>query len=188
MSLLGFSLADELGAEEDTLDPVNNISKLLTAICSAGVQPVEDCLRQLLTQRSLDTAVGAQLDVIAKLVGLTRAGLDDDTLRRYCRAIISAHRSKGTIEDLLKVVDLVIFEDDAHYLVLPQPIATVQIRVEDIAITEDLAATTFTFLAKTAAAGVRVMLDFGVSDPTTWFRFDSGPGYDVGHFIGRIDH
>lgn len=177
-----------LGRLPEQFKALTNIQLVISALCTAGVQPIESCLRQLLTQRSLDTAVGAQLDSIGLVVGQSRDGHDDETYRRFLRATISAHRSKGTIEDLIRVIDLVIFDDAAHYAIVPQTIATVVIRVEDIAIAADLANVAFVFMARTAATGMRVMLEYGISAPEFWFRFNSGPGFNQGHLIGRIDH
>jgi len=196
MTTLAFLLAslfDEDDApvtsgEDPSLYFNTNIAKLLIAICGSAVQPIEDCLRQLLDQRSLETAIGAQLDAIGVIVGQPRIGLDDDTYRRYLRATIATHRSRGTVEDLLRVISLVIFDDDAHYAVLPQPVATVLVRVLDIALTDALAQIAYTFLARSAATGIRIMLEFGESPPAQWFTFDTGPGFNQGHLIGRIDH
>jgi hypothetical protein len=173
--------------ENDAAVGANNISLLLAALCSAGVQPIENTLQQVLTQRTLDTAIGAQLDVIGKIVGQLRGGLDDDTYRQYLRAAITANNSGGTVADLIRVLDLVLLDQDAVFVVMPQPVATVHVLVDDVAITTELANTAFLFLARAAAAGVRVMLDYGTSPSAEWFRFDSGPGYDQGHFIGRIE-
>jgi hypothetical protein len=185
MPALGFPLAGPLGGG---LDPRSNITKLITAICQGGIQPLENCLRQLLTQRSLETAIGAQLDVIGALVNQERNGLDDETYRRYCRATISAQHSNGTVEDLIKVISLVVFDDSATYQVLPQGNATVIVRVPDLAISEALAGVVLSFLARTAGTGIRVIFEFGLVPGPQRFRFDSGPGFDVGHFAGRIEH
>lgn len=188
-SILAFVLAMPLGGgddDEDVVPILNNISRLLTAICTAGVQPVEDCLRQLLDQRSLDTAIGAQLDIIGKLVGQPRNGLDDDTYRRYCRATVAAHRSHGAVENILNVASLVVFDDAATYTLVQQQVATVELRIEGIAVTDALAAIVFTFVRTAAAVGVRIMVTYGLSPPAEWFRFDSGPGFNQGKLVGRI--
>lgn len=177
-----FTPAPQVG---ETVDPDSNIVKLLTAICSAGFQPVENMMQQLLLQRTVDNAVGTQLDVVGRLVGQDRNGLDDDTFRRYCRANISAHRSKGTVEDLLRVIDLVIFDTAASYKVVQSSPATVVVRVAGLGITDALATVTFVFLRRTASSGVRLILEYG--NVTPLFTLDLGPGLDVGHLAGAID-
>lgn len=168
-------------------DELNNISKFLTAICQTGVQPLVDCLNQLYAQRSISTAVGANLDVIGRIVGQPRNGLDDDTYRRYCRANIFAHRSRGTAEDLLRVADLIVFEDAATYDIQPGGVATVVVTIEGFAVTDDLARVVFTFLQRSASIGIRVLLQY-VNQLTPVFQFDAGPGLDVGHLATVIDH
>ncbi len=169
-----------------TTDPNSNIVKLLTAVCSAGFQPLEDTMQQVFLQRTIDNSVGTQLDAIGKLVGQPRNGLADDDYRRYCRAGISANRSKGTVEDLLKVIDLVIFDDSATYVVTPSSPATVTIAITELGITDDLANVAFIFMRRSAATGVRVILEYG--NVTPLFTFDLGPGLDTGHLAGVIDH
>lgn len=167
-------------------DPNSNIVKFLTAICSAGFQPAEDMLQQLLLQRAVDNSVGAQLDVLGKLIGQARNGLDDDTYRRYCRANISAHRSKGTVEDLLRVINLVIFDPLASYEIVQSSPATVVVTIVGLGITDALATVSFTFLRRTASSGVRLILEYGNVSPV--FTLDIGPGLDVGQLAGAIDH
>lgn len=160
-----------------------NIEKLLSAI-NVSVQDLENAAQQVLLQRTIDNAVGAQLDAIGVIVGEARAGLDDETYRRRVRARISVHRSKGTVDDLIRVTDLVVFDDDATIRVQQTPVATVIIHVEGAIVSDELADTTlFSFLTATAAAGVRVVLHSRSVDPDTVFRFDgAGPGLDEGFF------
>lgn len=61
-----------------------------------GVQDVEDVGWQLLTERWLATAIGAQLDRLGKIVDLARHGWDDETYRALLRAQILVLRSEGT--------------------------------------------------------------------------------------------
>lgn len=183
MGALTLPLAGPLGGDPedvDALDAPNNISKFLVAVCAAAVQPLEDCLQQLLLQRALDTAIGAQLDVIGDLVGEPRNGLDDDDFRRFCRAAIATHRSRGTTEDLLRILDLVIFNSSAQYVVQFAGTGTVSIDVDNIEVSHSLAAIATSFMARSVSAAVRVVVRTGATPPAGWFRFDSGPGFDTG--------
>lgn len=166
-------------------DATNNIAKMLTAI-SVPVQDLETACQQVLRQRSIDNAIGAQLDAIGRIVNEARGGADDDNYRRRVRARISVHRSKGGHEDLIKVTDLIVFDDDAYIHVIPQTPATVIVRVEDVAVSDSVADTVlFGFLQDTVATGVRVILESGSHSPEEWFTFDSttAHGYDNGFFI-----
>lgn len=158
----------------------NNVEKLVATLATP-FQSLENALQQLLTERSIDTAVGAQLDVIGKLVGQARNGLDDDTYRRYCRARIATNRSNGTIENLITVTDLIVYDDDAYYEVDNQGIATVVLRIQNHAITENLANIVIKFLRDTISAGVRVIIEYFTSTPGTTFKWDTpGRGWDTG--------
>lgn len=188
MLLIPFELASGFDSEgPDAFAQLNNISKLLT-IAGYSVQGLESACQQVLTQRTIDAAVGTQLDMIGLLVNQVRNGLDDDTYRRYCRAAVSANRSDGSTENLLTVVRLILAEPGTHLHLVQSATATITMRVEGVSLTSPLAETAYTFLARSAAGGVRVLMDYGLSPPSTWFRFDSGPGFDQGHLIGRIEH
>ncbi len=65
-----------------------NVKKLLAVLVS-GATDVEAVLQQLLTQRNIGTAIGAQLDRLARIVGQERLTTDDDVHRRYVRARIA---------------------------------------------------------------------------------------------------
>lgn len=183
MPFLAFPLSSPFDGGGTSEEEPNNITKLLTAICQAGIQPLESCLQQLLTQRSIDTAIGVNLDVIGAIVAQPRNGLDDDTYRRYCRANITAHRSKGRVEDLITVSDLIIFDDDAVITVQPQPVATVVVAILGVGISDDLALVLFTFLQRTVAVGVRLILQYSTATP---FQFDVGPGFDDGALSASV--
>ncbi len=152
----------------------NNISKFLTALVSGGVQPIENALQALLLDRQVDTAIGAQLDVIGKIVGQARASLDDDTYRRYIRARITTNRADGVIEDLIKISDLVVFVDAATYQVDNQGVAAVVLRILGIATSEDLANVVIDFLNDAISAGVRVILESSAESPSDWLIMDTG--------------
>jgi hypothetical protein len=69
----------------------------------AEVQEVEDALWQLLVERSLETAVGDQLDVLGRIVGQPREGRDDETYRLWISARQMVLRSSGTTTQLLAI-------------------------------------------------------------------------------------
>lgn len=166
----------------------NNISKLLAALIGP-YQDLENSGQQLRTQCSISSAIGVQLDVLGRLVDQKRNGDDDETYRRRIRARIAVHRSNGLTEDLIKVADLVVYADGAQYQVDTQGVATVVVRVLGVAISEDLADIAVDFLLDAKAGGVRLILESSAHDlPAEWFRFDVGPGYDVGYFMDARDH
>lgn len=70
----------------------------------AEVQGVEDALWQLLVDRSLESAEGAQLDVLGRIVGEPRRGRDDATYRVWIEARNLVSRSSGTTTQMLALV------------------------------------------------------------------------------------
>lgn len=158
----------------------NNIEKLLACLVSP-VTALEDALQQLKSERFVDTAVGAQLDIIGKLAGQLRLGLDDDTYRRYIRARIAANNSDGTVEDILTVADLIVYNTAAYLHAENQPIATVVLKVENAAVTEALANILIAFLKDSVSGGVRVILEYSSATPGNTFKWDTaGRGWDTG--------
>lgn len=167
----------------------NNIVKLLRAFCGFGVQPVEDAGQQLITQRGLATAVGNQLDVLGRIVGLARNGLDDDTYRIYLGAQIVTLRSQGDVETLIKVAVLIVNDPTNTTIVVTRDgTATIRIRVSStVGIADDLAAILLSFERQATAAGVRLIIQWGEVPDAQLFRFDSGPGFDQGRLAGALD-
>ncbi len=157
--------------------------KLLIALVGPA-QGIEDAFQQLLTERGINDSIGAQLDQVGALVGQPRNGLADEDYRRYCRAKILTNKSCGELERLIKISRLILDLPAARILVHYEDYATVIVRIADVAISGDLADILIGFLRKAKAGGVRLVLEWSESLPEDTFRFDSGPGFDVGHLAG----
>lgn len=71
------------------------------------IQALEDALWAMLTD-TIETAVGARLDVIGRIVGQKRGALTDEPYRVFLRAAIAANKSRGTGEDLILVTSLML--------------------------------------------------------------------------------
>jgi hypothetical protein len=147
-----------------------NIEALIRAVV-ASFDEFDVEARRLLVERTLDTAVGAQLDVIGRIVGQPRNGLSDDDFRRFCRARVRANRSKGTVSDILRVTRLVVNDPDARFTLQLTGIAAYILRIEDIVVPDDLAAIVFSFLKAVTSGGVRPMLGYTTGDPATRGRW-----------------
>jgi hypothetical protein len=165
----------------------NNIKKLLRELVTP-IQVLEQTLQSLLTDRSVTTAEGEQLDVIGRVVGQERGGMVDDDYRRIIRARISVNRSKGTVADVIGVADLVVYDDDATYYIHTTSNASFIIEVEGVIVDEDTAEILRGMLVDTVAAGVRFELITYRSAPAGIFRFDSGPGWDQGKLAAGVDN
>jgi hypothetical protein len=156
-----------------------NIAKLLTSLVTPQ-QDLESALWQLLTQRRITTAIGAQLDALGKLVGLARNGLSDTDYRVFIYVQIAVNTSRGRHEDLIAIAKLALQNTAALIEVKNQPVAQVVARVGLITTTDTLGSQLAGFLQAAAAAGVRVVTQWSNNSPGTTFTFDIGPGFDVG--------
>lgn len=166
-------------------DEPNRVERLLTAL-GGSVQDLWQVMQAVLLLRTIESAAGAQLDVLGRIVKERRDGLDDDTYRRRVRARIAVHRSRGTVEDLITITRLVVLVEGALIRVVVEAIASVVVHLENAAVTDAIADTVlFGFLQAAAAAGVRVILHSGSGDPAGWFTLDASDnarGLDNGLF------
>lgn len=169
-------------------DEPNNITKLLTATIGP-IQDIETALSQLLVDRAIDTAIGTQLDVIGRIVGQPRDGHDDDLYRRIVRARIASNRSAGVVEDILRVTDLVIYDDAAEFTLTREGTASYTVRVDGVAVTSDMADILIELIRDATSAGVRGIAIAGTTAPGTRFKFDgaTGTGFDEGAFVDARD-
>ena len=78
---------------------------------AAQTQELEYVLSDLCTKRTVFVAVGAQLDVVGKLVGEARNGASDDIYRLRILARIIANSSSGTNDDLVQALKLLLEVD-----------------------------------------------------------------------------
>lgn len=97
----------------------------LVRALAGGVQDIDDMTWRVLTERSLDTAAGAQLDTIGAVVDLTRAGWDDETYRTLLRAQILVLRSTGSWPEYFAVLAVVGVDTSLVSFVEYQPAAAV---------------------------------------------------------------
>lgn len=163
----------------------NNIKLLLRGLVGPA-QEIENALQQLLTLRGVDTAEGAQLDVLGRVVGQLRNGMVDDDYRRLIRARISVNRSKGTIADVLTVADLVVDDALASLVVDNQGRAALVLRIEDQPVTAGVAALTIKMLKDTVAGGVRIILESSPQPIVNWLVMDVD-NLDDELMIGALD-
>lgn len=81
-------------------------------------QQLEDAFWQLLTERQITTAVGAQLDIIGEIIGLKREVdetttlTDDEDYRAMMFIKILANVSEGTLDELIVLVTELLGHED----------------------------------------------------------------------------
>lgn len=119
---------------------------------------IELAYQELLLNRSVDSAVGAQLDILGKLVGQLRGGLGDTDYRRFIRARIFANKSNGTHEVLLRVVRLVLNNPAATIESLSQR-GAVAIRINGVITSNGVAGIVLEFARDTVASAIRVFVE-----------------------------
>lgn len=95
----------DIGVERLThdLQEKENVVKLLTLFLTE-VQAIEDMLISLLDIKSITDSYGFSLDLIGKIVGVTRGTLDDEDYRSAIRLQISINTSNGTMDEIIRTV------------------------------------------------------------------------------------
>lgn len=121
------------------------------------IQDLEVAAHDVLTERTIDNAVGEQLNVLGRIVGQARGGLSDADYRRHIRARIRTNRSKGTMEDLITVTRLVIGDDTVDVIPAESDYNTVIVETSGTLLTDSTAEIVSTFLHQAKAGGVRVL-------------------------------
>jgi len=167
-------------------DTQTDVEKLVAAFAGPA-QDVENVLQQLLLQRWIDTAVGVQLDQLGKIVGQAREGRDDDDYRRFIRARILTNRSDGRFETLITIALLVLNEVGVTIRVTDEGTATCRVYATGAVTGDTAGAILATFMQLAVGGGVRVVTQWEDSTASGIFRFDSGPGFDVGHLSADED-
>lgn len=162
-----------------------NIEKLISVLAGPA-QDVENAFQQLLINRTIDNAVGAQEDLIGKLVGQPRLGLDDETYRNYLRARVVANHSQGHFEDLISVATLILNNSGYTVAVTNEGTGTIRIFIGALALADAIGNVIYSFEFAAKVAGVRVVVEWMTTTPATAFTLDVGPGLDVGHLASDV--
>lgn len=94
------------------------VLKAVTEVVADEVQEIHDALYQLLTEKNIDNAVGAQLDVIGRIIGRTRGGYGDVDYRSLLKLQIGINVSTGApsalvplIKEITGSTEVDLFED-----------------------------------------------------------------------------
>ena len=152
----------------------------LEALIAALVTPMQDietALFDLYVGRLLDTAEGIQLDVIGKIVGQARAGESDTDYRRILRARIAVLRSKGRIEDVIRVARLILNDSDVAIRPVQSQVRTLLVYLEDKVMTDSTTLEQLAeFLGNTVSAGIKLLLYYQEALDDDAFSFGGLPG------------
>ncbi len=180
---VGEALEELLGQFGDKASIVGFVSGL-----AAVVQDQEDDAWDLRADRLLSTAIGAQLDVYGRLVGEERGSLTDAEYRRFIEARLLANMSEGSPDELIDVFRIiagpasVTAADPLVYCRLGIAGFTLTI-LRDTPLSAGERARVWAFMDDICPAGVGCTLIEGTATP---FRYDIGPGYDLGEYARVI--
>ena len=149
-----------------------NWTALIGAI-AAGYQRVEDALWSLLVDRTLDSAAGAQLDVLGRIVGQPRNGMDDATYLIWLKVRIRVNRSSGTATDIHDVFALLGANAQQFR---PEYPAAFTLTISDAlpCSVDDAVA----ILGKTRMAGVRGLLEYRLQPDANTFTLSDSASAD----------
>ena len=140
---------------------------------------IEEMFFDLLTKRSIDNATGINLDIIGKIIGLSRySGQTDTSYRLDLKAWVKYLFSQGEINTLTFVLQNLT---DSVNVILEEyfPGAVIMFFDGTILNADNL----HNIMDNTAAGGIRLDLIWFDSDR---FRYDSGPGFDIGLYAFAI--
>lgn len=138
------------------------------------VQDIEDATFGLIAGRSLDNAIGEQLDKIGTIVGQERGNFDDDFYRILLFVKIGQNTSQGGPNKAINIFKLLTQADLVHYMNLNS--ASIMLATSGV-ISSDQVNFIFRSMELVIAGGVRIdhIASFDAIEP---FSF-SGPNTDA---------
>jgi len=157
--------------------------KGLLRVIAHQLEEVRTFLAELNIDRTVDTAIGTQLDGIGDIVCLTRqeaielsdtaTAMDDETYRKWLKYKIAINTSNGTYTDLMSAIKMLIGENDVVYSETPVYPATA---IFDVTTLEYQDVTAIALLRKIKAAGVK--LSFEVFSSLEYFIYENASSYE----------
>lgn len=167
-----------------------NIEALMEVV-GIELQEVFDFYEQLRTQRSVDTAVGKQLDGVGDIAVMTRkeagqlAGnpipfevIDDDTYRQYLIYKILKNTCDCTYPDIIKAFRM-FWDRPLYYTEDPEQPATMIFDTGELPGDVDTTPLFKTPLIRAAGVTLKLYARTSVEMDTAWLRLRSGLGYAV---------
>lgn len=143
-----------------------NIEEMLSSFVQE-VQEIENVLYSLFDERLLDTAVGAQLDLLGRIVEEPRKSSDDEQYRKFIRGRIAANRSSGTIPELLNLLTI-ISEIGDEYIIREYYPASLVAESQQAVLSAGIALFADTTYTNTTADRLMVYPRLGVTE-VPWF-------------------
>lgn len=155
-------------------------------ILGEQIQRVEDALNELVTERFLADAVGVQLDNLGAIIGEPRGNsVDDAEYRVRIQARLLTNRSRGTIDDIAGIFDVLLASPGYTDEYEPQYQAGFVWRILT-PVTNGLGYFYATFLRDAKGAGIRGVLEWQEDDDTDMFVFFDGTGLGFDDGTGTV--
>lgn len=144
----------------------------------AEAQELEDTLADVQAISDVDTATGAQLDLIGAIVGEERQGRTDLDYRTAIKVRIRLNLSQGTLEDIRALIRGVAGDVDVKFFEFyPAGFVAQILDAIDPLVVDPTRIGNFVKSGK--AAGVDAQTAVAV---TPAFQFDTGSGFDLGKY------
>lgn len=152
-------------------DSRNEIEDALVRYWAIRMQELDAVAAQLFGERSIETAVGEQLDGLGAIVGEARGGRDDDSYRIRIRARILLNLSSGRADEILRILRLVT---PLVLTLTDETPGAVSIAVTGgpAELPDDL----FAVAVEAKAAGIRMFLVYDSGTDAERFTFKGGVG------------
>jgi len=156
-------------------DSRNEVEEALVRWWALRIQDLDNVAMELFTNRTIDTAVGAQLDGLGAIVGEQRGARDDDSYRLRIRVRILLNLSSGRADELLRILRMVT---DRVLTLGEEPPGAISIAVSGgpAELVDDL----FAVALEAKAAGVRLFLRHQDGADADRFTFQGGTGKGFG--------
>jgi hypothetical protein len=172
---------------EDLLSWLRGQPKMLALTSAVGsqVQELEDSLLDLRQDRLIAGAIGEQLEQFGVLVGEPRGSLADEDYRRFIQARILSNLCEGTPDELMTILRIIAgpVATGTDVVYRRRSVASFSLEYErGAALPADAAVRVGLQMVSVSPAGVELDVVEGV---TPAFRFDAGPGFDLGK-LGKL--
>jgi len=151
------------------------------------VQDLEKMLYDLMALRYLNTAVGAQLDGIGRIVEENRLGRSDTDYRAAIRSRIRINLGDSQIEDVHYVFDLLL--PGRTFEMIDEPDAAFMYIINEavVAGVDPSPAQLSLQMSKTRGGGIRVTLIWSIADEANSFRTATGTTLEASTTQGTTD-
>lgn len=159
----------------------------LASVFVAKLQEIEDAFWQLYEERTLDSAVGVQLDVLGRILNIARGPYGDEDYRAILRAQVKLLKSSGTINQLIEIVGLA--SQGADVSVIESFPAALTVQVSGVTTSDAFASLLARFVRAGRAGAVYGLLEYhpqALENTAIFDSTDPDQVFDAGLFGSAI--